>query len=84
MRAGDPAAAISRAALNGSQILSRKRHWICGLLFTVRRPANLALKVMSTGGIFLAGGISPKILAETERPGLHAGVPRERADGRPG
>jgi len=30
--------------------------------------ANLALKVMATGGLFLAGGISPKILAKLKCP----------------
>jgi glucokinase len=29
---------------------------------------NLALKVMATGGLFLAGGISPKILAKLKGP----------------
>jgi glucokinase len=29
---------------------------------------NLALKVLSTGGIYLGGGISPRILAELEKP----------------
>jgi glucokinase len=29
---------------------------------------NLALKILATGGIYLAGGMSPRILAELERP----------------
>jgi glucokinase len=29
---------------------------------------NLALKVLSTGGIYLGGGISPRILAELQKP----------------
>jgi glucokinase len=29
---------------------------------------NLALKVMGTGGVFLAGGISPKILSKLTGP----------------
>ena len=30
--------------------------------------SNLALKTMATGGLFLAGGISPKILAKLTGP----------------
>ena len=29
---------------------------------------NLALKILATGGIYLAGGMSPRILAELEKP----------------
>ena len=31
---------------------------------------NLALKIMATGGIFLSGGISPKILPKLTGPGF--------------
>ena len=30
--------------------------------------SNLALKVMATGGLFLSGGISPKILSRLQGP----------------
>jgi glucokinase len=30
--------------------------------------SNLALKVMATGGLFIAGGISPKILQKLQAP----------------
>jgi len=58
---GDPAAAISRAALNGT---SRLAEQALDLWISVygAEAGNLALKTMATGGIFLAGGISPKIL----------------------
>lgn len=58
---GDPAAAISAAALEGT----------CGLAvqaldlfvgFYGAEAGNLALKTMATGGVFLGGGIAPKIL----------------------
>jgi glucokinase len=29
---------------------------------------NLALKVLATGGIYLGGGMSPRIIAELEKP----------------
>jgi glucokinase len=61
MAAGDPAAAISQAALSGRDSLPGKALdlWISVYGAEV---SNLALKIMSTGGMFLAGGISPKIL----------------------
>lgn len=67
MKQGDPAAAISRAALDGSNALASKA---LDLFLTVygAEASNLALKVMSTGGLFLAGGISPKILTKLKEP----------------
>jgi glucokinase len=61
MEAGDPAAAISQAALSGQDSLAGKALdlWI-GVYGA--ETSNLGLKIMSTGGLFLAGGISPKIL----------------------
>jgi len=69
MQKSDPAAAISRAALDGTDALSEKA---LDLLVAVygAEASNLALKVMSTGGMFLAGGISPKILAKLKGPGF--------------
>ena len=64
---GDPAAAISRAALAGSDVLATKA---LDLFIAVvgAEASNLALKTMATGGLFLAGGISPKILAKLKGP----------------
>ncbi|HVN21334.1 MAG TPA: glucokinase [Dongiaceae bacterium] len=57
----DPAAAISAAALDGTDAVAEKalELWIsvCGA-----EASNLSLKVMATGGLFVAGGIAPKIL----------------------
>jgi glucokinase len=65
MRTGDPAAAISQAALAGTDALAEKS---LDLWITVygAEAANLALKTMATGGVFLAGGISPKILPKLQ------------------
>jgi glucokinase len=67
LKQGDPAAVISRAALEGSESLAVKA---LDLWITVygAETANLALKVMATGGLFLAGGITPKILAKLTGP----------------
>jgi len=61
MRQGDAAAAIANAAMG-------ERDELCGeaLDWFVRlygaEAGNLALKVMSRGGLYLGGGIAPKIL----------------------
>ena len=58
---GDAAAAISRAALTATDTTAEKALDIWISVYAAE-ASNLALKVMATGGIFLAGGISPKIL----------------------
>lgn len=61
MRAGDPAAAIAQAAL-----LERDDTCMEALALFVRlygaEAGNLALKLMATGGVYLGGGIAPRIL----------------------
>jgi glucokinase len=58
---GDAAAAISHAALGGT---NQRAGQALDLWISVygAEAGNLALKAMATGGVFLAGGISPKIL----------------------
>jgi glucokinase len=63
----DPAAAISRAALDETQPLAVKALDIWISVYGAE-ASNLALKTMATGGLFLAGGISPKILAKMTGP----------------
>jgi len=67
LKKGDPAAVISLAALDGSESLAVKALDVWVAVYGAE-AANLALKVMATGGIFLAGGISPKILAKLKGP----------------
>ncbi len=64
---GDPAAAISRAALGGADGLAEKALDVWISVYGAE-ASNLALKAMATGGLFLAGGISPKILAKLTGP----------------
>jgi glucokinase len=66
-RKGDPAAAISKAALAGTNALAQKALEIWISVYGAE-ASNLALKVMATGGLFLAGGISPKVLAGLTGP----------------
>ena len=64
---GDRAAAISRSALNGT---NPRAEQALDLWISVygAEAGNLALKTMATGGIFLGGGISPKILPRLTGP----------------
>lgn len=64
---GDPAAAISHAALNGADPVAEKALELWIKVYGAE-ASNLALKVLSTGGLFLAGGISPKILPKLQTP----------------
>ena len=63
----EPAAAISRAALDGTNPLAEQALDLWLSIYGAE-AGNLALKVMATGGIFLAGGISPKILPKLTGP----------------
>jgi glucokinase len=67
LKQAEPAAAISRAALDGSNPLAEQALDLWISIYGAE-AGNLALKVMATGGIFLAGGISPKILPKLTGP----------------
>jgi glucokinase len=63
----DPAAAISNAALSGSCALCEHALDLFVSVFGAE-AGNLALKVMATGGVYLGGGIAPKMLAKLSGP----------------
>ena len=67
MLAGDPAAAVSRAALAGKSSLAEQA---LDMMISVygAEAGNMALKVLALGGVFLAGGIAPKILPKLAGP----------------
>lgn len=67
LRSGDPSAVISRAALEGRSPLCARALDIFVALYGAE-AGNLALKVMATGGVFLGGGIAPKILPKLQEP----------------
>ncbi len=58
---GDAGAAISNAALEGRDAICAET-MRCFVRLYAAEAGNLALKVMSRGGLYLGGGIAPKIL----------------------
>ena len=64
---GRPAAAISRAALAGTSPICVEALELFVALYG-SEAGNLALKFLATGGVFLAGGIAPKILPKLREP----------------
>jgi glucokinase len=60
---GNAAAAISAAALNQANRIAEQALDLWISVYGAE-AGNLALKAMATGGIFLGGGISPKILSK--------------------
>src|SRR5580704_3676848 len=78
MAHGDPAAAISRAALDGKCGLCEQALDLFVSVFAAE-AGNLALKIMATGGVYLGGGIAPKMLAKLSGPlFMHAFVGKGR------
>lgn len=63
MAQGDPAAAISQAALQGRCAVCEHALEIFVAIYGAE-AGNLALKLLARGGVFLSGGIAPKILAK--------------------
>jgi glucokinase len=67
MAHNDAAAAISHAALAGKCALCEQALDLFVSVFAAE-AGNLALKVMATGGVYLGGGIAPKMLAKLSGP----------------
>jgi glucokinase len=67
MSHADPAAAISRAGLSGTCPLCEQAVDLFVSVYGAE-AGNLALKLMATGGIFLGGGIAPKLLPKLSGP----------------
>ena len=62
MQVDDPAAAITEFALRYKDPLaSRALH--CFVRIYAAQAANLALVAKATGGVYLAGGIAPRIIS---------------------
>ncbi len=67
--AADPAAAITEAALAGRCALCSQALDLFVELYGAE-AGNLALKMMATGGVYIGGGIAPKILPTLRRGGF--------------
>jgi glucokinase len=65
--AGDPGAAISQAAVSAKASLAEQALDLWISIYGAE-AGNMALKVLATGGVFLAGGIAPKILPKLSGP----------------
>ncbi|HYL15169.1 MAG TPA: glucokinase [Terriglobales bacterium] len=61
INAFDPAAAISKAALEGKCSLCEQALDLFVSIYGAE-AGNLALKMLATGGVYVSGGIAPKIL----------------------
>jgi glucokinase len=67
LRAGDPAATISGAALAGRSELCADALDLFVSVYGAE-AGNLALRALATGGVYLGGGIAPQILPWLRRP----------------
>jgi glucokinase len=69
IRQRDPSAVISENAMKGGCDLCVKTMDQFVSLYGAE-AGNLALKTMATGGLFIGGGIAPKILPKLRQPGF--------------
>ena len=69
MRRGDPSAAITRAALAGECLLCDQTLDLFVSLYGAE-AGNVALRSLATGGVYLGGGIAPKIIDRLKGPGF--------------
>ena len=67
LRSGDPAATIVQAAMERTSALCEMTMQIFVSAYGAE-AANLALKIMASGGIFIGGGIAPRILNLLKAP----------------
>ncbi len=75
---GDPSAAISAAALAGSHPIATQALDMFVSLYGAE-AGNVALKMMATGGVFIGGGIAPRILEKIRgRPFIEAFLAKGR------
>jgi glucokinase len=67
MQKTDPAAAISRAAIDGKCPLCEQALDLFISIYAAE-AGNLALKLLATGGVYLGGGIAPKLVPKLAGP----------------
>jgi len=64
---GDPSAAVAKSALEGKAEIAVKALDMFVSIYGAE-AGNLALKVVATGGVFIGGGIAPKIVEKLKGP----------------
>jgi glucokinase len=67
IESGVPAAVIARAALDGKSALCEQALDVFVSIYGAE-AGNLGLRIMATGGVFLGGGIAPKIASRLMSP----------------
>jgi glucokinase len=67
LRCGDQAPVISQHALEGKSPLCLQALDLFVSLYGAE-AGNLALKIMATGGVYLGGGIAPRIISKLKEP----------------
>jgi glucokinase len=67
INAGDPSAVVSHHGLNGTSALREDAVEVFVEIYGAA-AGNLALKFLATGGVFIGGGIAPKILPKLKEP----------------
>ncbi len=67
LASGDPSAIISKLGLAGDSEICTKALDLFTEIYGAE-AGNLALKGMATGGVYIGGGIAPKILAKLQSP----------------
>lgn len=67
LRHGDPSQTISQLALEGKNPLCSLALDLFVSLYGAE-AGNLALNLMATGGVYLGGGIAPKIISKLQEP----------------
>jgi len=63
IKAGDPAAEIAEAGLNGQAEIAKQALDLFASIYGAE-SGNLALKAMAINGLYLGGGIAPKLLSK--------------------
>ena len=63
IKAGDPAAEIAEAGLKGQADIAKQALDLFASIYGAE-AGNLALKAMALNGVYLGGGIAPKLLAK--------------------
>lgn len=71
LRAGDPSAAVSEAGLGGRDPICAEALDLFVSVYGAE-AGNLALKALAVGGVFVGGGIAPKILPKLQESGFVA------------